>query len=85
MSTANRAASTGEISHSGLVNKTLGWDLDFKAVLEKDVLVVYDYEATSSWGGSYEITLYQHGLISQEDLFVGNDNFRKINMVGKGW
>ncbi len=76
---------TGEISHSGLVNKTLGWDLDFKAVLEKDVLVVYDYEATSSWGGSYEITLYQHGLISQEDLFVGNDNFRKINMVGKGW
>ncbi len=76
---------TGEISHSGLVNKALGWCLEFKAVLDRDVLVVYDYEATPSGGGSYEITLYQHGLISQEDLFAGNDNFRKINMVGTGW
>lgn len=76
---------TGEMSHSPLVNKTLGWSLEFKAVLESDVLVVYDYEATSFGDGSYEITLYQHGLISQSDLFAGNDNFRKINMIGKGW
>ena len=76
---------TGEISHSGLVNKSLGWSLEFRAVLNKDVLVVYDYEATPTGEDSYEITLYQHGLISQEDLFAGNDNFRKINMVGTGW
>lgn len=76
---------TGELSHSGLVNKSLGWSLEFRAVLDRDVLVVYDYEAMSHGDGSYEITLYQHGLISQEDLFAGNDNFRKINMVGTGW
>ncbi len=76
---------TGEISHSGLVNKSLGWSLEFRAVLDRDVLVVYDYEATPYGDGSYEITLYQHGLISQEDLFAGNDNFRKIDMIGTGW
>lgn len=76
---------TGEMSHSGLVNKTLGWSLEFKAVLDRDVLVVYDYEATPVGGDTYNITLYQHGLISQEDLFAGNDNFRKINMIGTGW
>ncbi len=76
---------TGELSHSGLVNKSLGWSLEFKAVLDKDVLVVYDYEATPTGGDSYEITLYQHGLISQADLFAGNDNFRKISMIGTGW
>ena len=53
--------------------------------LDRDVLVVYDYEATPSGGGAYEITLYQYGLISQEDLMAGNDNFRKINMIGRGW
>lgn len=76
---------TGEVSHSMLVNKSLGWSLEFKAVLDTDVLVVYDYEATPQGDDSYEITLYQYGLISQSDLFAGNDNFRKINMVGTGW
>lgn len=75
---------TGEISHSSLVNKSLGWSLDFRAVLDKDVLVIYDYEATPGGDGSYEITRYQYGLISQEDLFAGNDNYRRINMVGRG-
>ncbi len=76
---------TGELCHSGLVNKSLGWSLEFMAILDRDVLVVYDYEATPSGGGAYEITLYQYGLISQEDLMAGNDNFRKINMIGRGW
>lgn len=75
---------TGEVSHSSLVNKSLGWSLEFRAVLDSDVLVIYDCEATPSGGGSYEINRYQYGLISQEDLFAGNDNYRKINMVGKG-
>lgn len=75
---------TGEISHSSLVNKSLGWSLDFRAVLDKDVLVIYDYEATPGGDGSYEISRYQYGLISQEDLFAGNDNYRRINMVGRG-
>ncbi|HBA50767.1 MAG TPA: hypothetical protein DCZ91_23815 [Lachnospiraceae bacterium] len=75
---------TGEVSHSSLVNKSLGWSLEFRAVLDSDVLVIYDCDATSSGGGSYEINRWQYGLISQEDLFAGNDNYRKINMVGKG-
>ena len=49
------------------------------------MLVIYDYEATANGDGSYEITRYQYGLISQEDLFAGRDTFRKINMIGEGW
>lgn len=75
---------TGEICRSSLVNKSLGWRLEFRGVLDSDVLVIYDYEATPLYGESYEIIRYQFGLISQEDLFAGNDNFRRINMIGKG-
>lgn len=75
---------TGEVQRSPLVNKSLGWSLDFRAVLNSDVLVIYDYDAVPSGGGSYEINRYQYGLISYDDLFAGRDNFRKINMIGKG-
>lgn len=75
---------TGEVSHSSLVNQSLGWSLEFRAVLDAEVLTVYDYDYIDNGDGSYEITRYQYGLISQEDLFAGNANFRKINMTGKG-
>lgn len=77
---------TGEIHHSGLVNKSLGWSLDIMAETEKDALVIYDYEATPSQlnDDAYEIHRYQYGLISKEDLYAGKDNYRKIQMVGKG-
>lgn len=76
---------TGDICHSSLVNKSLGWRLEFRAVSGSDVLVIYDYEATPNGDGSYEITRYQYGLISQEDLFAGRENYRKIDMIGAGW
>lgn len=75
---------TGEVSHSSLVNKSTGWILELKAVLESDVLVIYDCEAIPTEDGAYEVKGYQYGLISQEDLFAGNDNYRKINMIEKG-
>ena len=75
---------TGKISHSRLVNKSLGWTLEIRAVLKSDVLVIYDYDAKASGDGSYEINRYQYGLISQEDLVNGNDNYRKIEMIGVG-
>lgn len=77
---------TGEVKHSGLVNKSLGWSLDIKAETDTDVLVIYDYESTPSElnEGAYEIHRYQYGLISKEDLCAGNDAYRKIQMVGKG-
>lgn len=75
---------TGEIRHSDLVNKTLGWSLDLVAETESDVLVIYDYDATATAGGGYEIHLYQYGLISKEDLFSGKENYRKIQMTGRG-
>lgn len=76
---------TGEIRHSGLVNKSLGWSLDLVAETESDVLVIYDYDAVTSGGTSYEIRLRQYGLISKEDLFSGNDQYRKIQMAGRGY
>ncbi len=75
---------TGTVSHSPLVNLSLGWSLEFKAVLDQDVLVVYDYDAVASGFGGYEIKRFQYGLISKEDLVAGNGNYRKIQMVGRG-
>ncbi|MDE7352008.1 MAG: hypothetical protein K2O06_03010 [Acetatifactor sp.] len=78
---------TGEAFHSGLVNKSLGWRLEFKAETGRDVLVIYDYEAAPSAlnDGGYEITREIYGLISREDLFAGKDNYREIQMSGKGY
>jgi len=75
---------TGEISHSKLVNKSLGWSLELCAVLESEVLVIYDYDAEAKDDDSYEIKRYQYGLISQKDLVNGNDNYREIKMIGVG-
>ncbi len=78
---------TGETFHSGLVNKSLGWHLEFKAETGRDVLVIYDYEAAPSAmnDGGYEITREIYGLISKEDLLAGKDNYRRIQMSGRGF
>lgn len=78
---------TGDVMHSSLVNKSLGWTLEFKAETDSDVLVIYDYAATPSElnEGGYTISMYQYGLISKEDLYSGVDNFRAIRMSGKGY
>lgn len=75
---------TGEIRHSGLTNQSLGWRLDLIAETDSDVLVIYDYDAVTENGESYEIRRYLYGLISKEDLFSGRENYRKIQMTGKG-
>lgn len=75
---------TGEISNSPLANISMGSYLEFIAILDTDVLVIYDCDATANGDGSYEINSYQYGLISHEDLFAGNANYRKIKMAGKG-
>lgn len=75
---------TGEVSHCALVNQSNGWSLEFKAATASDVLVVYDYDAEGHSDGSYEIYQYKHALISKEDLFAGNGNYRKIEMIGAG-
>ncbi len=75
---------TGEIMHSMLVNQYNGWDLEFRAETSSDMLVVYDYDATKNIDGSYEIHQYKYALITKEDLFMGRQNYRKINMIGHG-
>lgn len=76
---------TGEIRQSRLVNKSLGWSLDLVAENDTDVLVIYDYDAVEKGDGSYSLRQYQYGLISKEDLISGNDNYRKIQMAGRGY
>lgn len=75
---------TGAVSKTPLVNLCNGWSLDFCAETSKDVLFVYDYDATESGDGSYEIHQYKHALISKEDLFAGKDDYRRIKMIGPG-
>ena len=76
--------STGAVSHSALVNQCNGWDLEFCAENQTDVLVVYDYEAIENGDGSYEILQNKYALISKEDLLAGKENYRKIEMAGLG-
>lgn len=72
---------TGEISHSGLVNKTTGWALSFIAEVGGQVLVNYDSEGTFNGGGSFSPTGEHYGLIKKEDLYAGIDNFIPVGTV----
>ena len=75
---------TGEITHSPMVNLCNGWALEFRCETAEDVLFIYDYDATGYKDGSYEIHQYRHALISKDDLFSGNENYRTIEMAGPG-
>ena len=75
---------TGEISHSGLVNKSLGWSLDIIAEAGDQVLTIYDHDATARGDGSYSINGYKYALISKDDLCAGRNNFIPISMAGSG-
>lgn len=75
---------TGEISHSGLVNKTTGWGLKFIAEFGDQVLVNYDSDGAFNSDGSFSLTGERYALIRKEDLYAGIDNFAPISMIGKG-
>lgn len=75
---------TGEISHSGLVNKTTGGSLEFIAEFGDQVLVNYDSDGFFSSYGSFSPTRQHYGLIWKEELYAGIDNFAPISMTGKG-
>lgn len=75
---------TGAVTKTPLVIPCNGWSIDFRCETKTDVLFVYDYDATETERGSYEIHRYKHALISKDDLFAGKDNYRKIEMVGPG-
>jgi len=72
---------TGKISHSNLVNKTVGRTLDIIAESKTQVLVVYDSDVNYHQDGSYETKKEYCGLISKEDLYKGNRNFTEIKMI----
>ena len=74
----------GTVSHCGLTNKYNGWALDIMGETQNDAVVIYDYDADPNLDGSYEIYQYKFALITKEDLLAGKDNFRPIQMTGKG-
>ena len=75
---------TGAVTKTPLVIPCNGWSIDFRCETKTVVLFVYDYDATETERGSYEIHRYKHALISKDDLFAGKDNYHKIEMVGPG-
>lgn len=77
-------AETGEITHCSLTNQALGWRLDLMAMTKDRALVVYDYEYTALGDDSYDITRYQYGLISMDDLLNSVPDYTPIQMVGEG-
>lgn len=74
----------GKISRCALTNKYNGWALEPVGETKDDVLVIYDYDAEALSDGAYEIYRYKMALISKEDLYVGNDSFRPIEMIAGG-
>ena len=75
---------TGKVTHCQLTNQALGWRLDLMAMADDRALVVYDYEYTPLGDDSYDITRYQYGLISMDDLLNSVPNYTPIQMVGEG-
>lgn len=75
---------TGNITSTPLVNKCNGWAIEFRGETATDVLFIYDYDATAHGDGSYEIYRHKYALISKEDLFGGQENYREIQMIGSG-
>ncbi len=75
---------TGEVSHSGLVNRSLGWSLDIIAEAGDQVLIIYDYDAVPKGDGSYYIKKNLFGLIEKDDLYAGRDSITPIQMIGRG-
>lgn len=75
---------TGEIKHSTLTNLFNGWSLELICEAGDDALVIYDYDADKYSDGSYEIYRYKYALIAKDDLYQGKNNFRSIEMIGRG-
>ena len=75
---------TGAVSHSDLVQKTLGWSLEFLAETEDQVLTVYDGVGTPNGDGSYSNIQWKYALISKENLYAGRDKFLPIEMTETG-
>lgn len=73
-----------QISHCTLTNKCNGWALEVICEAGNDALVIYDYTADAYSDGSYEIHQYKYALINKDDLYVGKNTFRPIEMIGKG-
>lgn len=74
----------GEVTYCSLTNESLGWRLDLMAVAGNRALVVYDYEYTDLGDDSYEITRYQYGLISMNDLLDSVPDYTPVQMAGEG-
>lgn len=72
------------VSRCTLTNKYNGWALELVGETQNDALVIYDYDAETLSDGAYEIYRYKMALISKDDLYKGNDNFRPIEMIGGG-
>lgn len=75
---------SGEVKRSMLTNLSLGWQLDILAETEREVLVIYDYDAKDNGDGSYEILQYKYALISKEDLYNGVAGYKPVTMLGRG-
>lgn len=75
---------SGEVSHCGLVNKYNGWPLEVVGETKNNAIVVYDYKADAHADGSYEIYQYKIALLAKEDLYMGNGNYRPIQMIREG-
>lgn len=74
---------SGEVKRSMLTNLSLGWALEILAETEREVLVIYDYDARDNGDGSYEILQYKYALIAKEDLYNGVAGYEPITMLGR--
>lgn len=77
----------GEIEKSSLHILSLGWNIEIKAELKDQFLVVYDYDAkadTMFGNEQYEIRGKKYGLIDRKSLYSGKDDYKTIKMTSSG-
>lgn len=74
----------GNITHCGITNYTLGWELELCGETSDKFLVIYDYDAVPRGEDAYDITQYRYALIAKEDLYNGTANLLPIQMISKG-
>ncbi len=75
---------TGEIKHSTLKLKNLGWLLEMHASTDDKLLVVNEYVGKSKADGSVDVSAKKFALITKDDMYNSRENYIPIDMAGDG-
>lgn len=76
----------GSIEKSGLKMTSMEGDIQIRAELADQFLVLYDYDAKKDpmYEGQYNLNGAKYALISKKDLYTGKSNYQTIDLISSG-